>query len=349
MPGARMASPAHPGHSSAGPGRAGRDRVIGGVLVGLGVLAALGGGTVACGEGKGERDLVALDGSSTVYPIAEAIAEEFQAEHPRVMVTAGRSGTGGGFNRFCRGETDISAASRPLRAQEAARCEANGVEYLELRVALDGLSVIVSRENDFVECLTVQELRRIWRPGSRVRTWRDVRPEFPGADIRLYGPGTDSGSYDTFTETIVGEVGASRTDFQASEDDNVLVQGITGDRYALGYFGYAYLDRNRDKLREVAVDSGSGCVKPSLSTIRDGSYGTLTRPLFIYVKEASLERAGVRAFLHFFMTRAEDLIPETGFVPVADSVYRENLRYLEEETGVPLTQGFDETRGSEGG
>jgi phosphate transport system substrate-binding protein len=276
-----------------------------------------------CGSGSEGRAFVAIDGSSSVYPISEAISEEFQLENPRVMVTAGRSGTGGGFERFCRGETDISAASRPIRESERSRCEAMGIEYLELPVALDGVSVIVSHQNDFVECLTVDELRDIWRPGSRVRLWRDVRPQFPGAEIQLYGPGKFSGTYDFFTERIVGSQGGSRTDFQASEDDNVLVQGITGDRYALGFFGFAYLEGNRDKLGVVEVDNGNGCVAPSRETIQDGRYSPLTRDLYIYVNKSSLQRPGVLDFLRFFMTNAISLIPE-GFVAVPDSVYRAN-------------------------
>jgi phosphate transport system substrate-binding protein len=272
--------------------------------------------------------LVSIDGSSTVYPIAEAIAEEFQLENPRVMVTPGRSGTGGGFDRFCRGETDISTASRRILDEEAEECATEGIEYLELPVAMDGLSVIVSYQNDFVDCLTVDELRDIWRQGSRVRTWRDVRPEFPGAEIQLYGPGTDSGTYDTFTGAIIGELGASRTDFQASEDDNVLVQGITGDRYALGFFGYAYLAGNRDKLGVVAVDGGAGCVRPTEETIGDGSYFPLSRPLLIYVKRSSLESPGLMSFLDYFMTHASELIPETEFLPLSDDQYEVNLETL---------------------
>jgi phosphate transport system substrate-binding protein len=280
---------------------------------------------------------VAIDGSSTVHPIIEAISEEFHLENPRVMVTAGRSGTGGGFDRFCRGETDISAASRPIQEAEASQCASQSVDYLELPVALDGLSVIVNRQNDFVDCLTVGELRDIWRPGSRVRTWRDVRPEFPGVEVQLYGPGTDSGTYDIFTEAVVGEVGLSRTDYQASEDDNVLVQGVSGDRFAMGFFGYAYFDKNSDKLSVVAVDEGMGCVQPREETIQDGTYSLLTRPLFIYVKRGSLEGPGVRAFLHYFMTRASQLIPETGFVPLSGDRYEDNLERLEAAAGTPLT------------
>lgn len=271
--------------------------------------------------------------------MVEALSEEFHLENPRVMVTVGRSGTGGGFERFCRGETDVSAASRTILESEAAQCEARGVEYIALPVALDGLSVVVNRQNDFVECLTVEELRNIWRSDSRVRTWRDVRPEFPAAKIRLYGPGTDSGTYDTFTKAVAGEVGASRADFQASEDDNILVQGITGDRYALGFFGYSYLAGNRGKLGVVAVDGGAGCVQPSEETIRDGSYSPLSRPLFLYVKLSSLRSLGVRAFLDYFMAQAAGIVPETGFVPLPDSLYQTSLKKLNGAARVPLLSG----------
>lgn len=300
------------------------------VLYALGCSLALIGSACTGGGNRSPRALITIDGSSTVYPIAEAISEEFQLQNPRVMVTAARSGTGGGFSRFCRGETDISAASRPMQEAEARRCAAEGIDQVRVPVALDGLSVIVSRENQFVDCLTVEELRNIWRPGSRVRTWRDIRPDLPGVALHLFGPGTESGSYDYFTEAIVGEVGASRTDFQASEDDNVLVQGITGDPHALGFFGYAYLVGNRDRLRVVAVDGGNGCVEPTEATIRDGSYAPLSRPLFIYVKRSSLKSPGMRDFLRFFMANAAATIPETGFVPLPDSVYLANLRKLEE-------------------
>jgi len=276
---------------------------------------------------------VSIDGSSTVYPISEAIAEEFQKERPGVMVTVGRSGTGGGFSRFCRGETQVSAASREIRPQETDLCAANRIEYLPLPVAVDGISVIVSRENHFATCLTVQELREIWRSGSRVRTWRDIRPEFPGSDIQLFGPGTESGTYDFFTESVVGEVGASRTDFQTSEDDNVLVQGVQGDRFALGFLGFAYLARNRDRLGVLAIDGGHGCVAPTLETIRNGTYAPLTRGLFLYVNKASLADPGTKAFLRYFMDQASRLIPETGFLPVADSVYEGDLHLLEEAGG----------------
>jgi phosphate transport system substrate-binding protein len=264
-----------------------------------------------------------------VSKVPEAITEEFQLRNSDVMVGVGRSGTGGGFSRFCRGETDVATASRRIRDVEAERCASQGVEFLELPVALDGLSVIVNPANTFVSCLTVEELRQIWRPGSPVRTWRDVRPEFPGEPIQLYGPGTASGTFDTFTQAIVGDLGASRTDFQASENDNLLVQGIVGDRYSLGYFGYSYLIENQGALKVVEVDGGNGCVTPTAETIRNGSYAPLGRQLYLYVKRASLEDPGIKGFLEFFMANARNLIPATGYTPLPGQAYQENLQLLE--------------------
>jgi phosphate transport system substrate-binding protein len=289
---------------------------------------------LGCGgeSGEGLRGHVRIDGSSTVYPIAEALSEEFQLENPRAMVTAGLSGTGGGFERFCRGETDVATASRVIREAEARRCRDAGVEFLELPVALDGLSIIVNAENSMIDCLSTEELRRIWRPGSPVRTWRHVRPEFPGEEIKLYAPGTDSGTFDFFTETVVGEVGSSRTDFQASEDDNVLVQGVSGDRYSLGYLGYGYLVENRERLKVVAVDGGSGCILPSEETIRSGAYSPLGRPVFFYLDRQALMRPEVMALMEFFMVRADEVLLGTGLLPLPDTLYAENLRRIRRET-----------------
>jgi phosphate transport system substrate-binding protein len=276
---------------------------------------------------------VQLDGSSTVFPISEAVAEEFQILNPRVRVTVGVSGTGGGFQRFCAGETDLSNASRPITEAEGETCRAAGIEFTELAVAWDGLSVIVNPENDFVECLTTDELRRIWQPESPVRTWRDVRGPWPDEAIRLYGPGTDSGTFDYFTETINGESGASRPDYQASEDDNILVQGVSGDRYALGYFGYAYYANNADRLRLVAIDGGSGCVLPSDQTIEDGTYAPLSRPLFVYVSHAALARPAVRAYVEFMLRQAEQLVPTTGYHALRSDQYAEGLARVVEVAG----------------
>jgi phosphate transport system substrate-binding protein len=276
---------------------------------------------------------VSIDGSSTVFPIAEAVAEEFQIANPDVRVTVGFSGSGGGFKRFCAGETDVSDASRPINEQETATCAAAGIDFTEVTVAWDGLSVIVNPANDFVTCLTTQELRRIWEPGSTVSTWSDVRPEWPDEEINLYGPGTDSGTFDYFTETINGESGASRPDFQASEDDNILVQGVAGDEYALGYFGYAYYVENSDRLKLVQVDGGTGCVAPSDETIADGTYAPLSRPLFVYVKHDALMRPEVYAYITFLLEEAPTLVPTTGYHALSQAEYDDAMATMREAAG----------------
>jgi len=312
-------------------------RMTGCRLVAFGTMAF-----AACGGESGETESagttglsgrVEIDGSSTVFPIVEAVAEEFQIENPGVRVTAGFSGSGGGFKRFCAGETDVSSASRPITDTEIQACALAGVEFTELAVAWDGLSVIANPANDFASCLTTSELRRIWQPNSSVSTWRDVRSEWPAEAIRLYGPGTDSGTFDYFTEVIVGESGASRPDFQASEDDNILVQGVSGDRYALGYFGYAYYAENTDRLKLLEVDGGGGCVAPSDATIEDGSYAPLARPLFVYVKRSALARPEVRAYVTFMLEHAPELVPSTGYHALSAEQYAEGLRRITEATG----------------
>ena len=293
----------------------------------------------ACGGGAGDEasdgltGTVLIDGSSTVFPVAEAVAEEFQAAHPGARVTVGFSGTGGGFERFCSGETDLSNASRPISQTEVDACAAAGVEFTELSVAWDGLSVIANPANGFLECLTVGELERIWRPGSDVTTWSDVRPQWPAEEIRLYGPGTDSGTFDYFTEVIMGETGASRPDFQASEDDNILVQGVAGDEFALGYFGYAYYAENADRLKLIAVDGGGGCVPPSDETIEDGTYAPLSRPLFVYVRHSALERAVVREYVEFMLEEASMLVPATGYHALSAEEYADGLAQIREVVG----------------
>lgn len=289
----------------------------------------------ACG-GDGGDDLsgeVVIDGSSTVFPVAEAVAEEFQIAHPNVRVSVGISGSGGGFTRFCNGETDLSNASRPISAAETAACADAGISFSEISVAWDGLSIIANPGNDFATCLTVEELHRIWRPDSDVTTWRDVRAEWPAEEISLYGPGTDSGTFDYFTETINEEGGASRSDFQASEDDNILVQGVSGDPYSLGYFGYAYYQENADRLKLLAVDGGAGCVQPSNQTIEDGSYAPLSRPLFVYVKHGALARPEVAAYVRFMLEYAGELVPPTGYNPLTDAEYQAQLEAIMEAAG----------------
>ena len=298
-------------------------------MTGIGVLA-LGSLLAACGGDAGRSDAVdgelsgsiEIDGSSTVYPITEAVAEEFMIEtEGDVRVTVGVSGTGGGFKRFCSGETAISNASRPIKDSEREQCEAAGVEPVELTIAHDGISVIAHPDNTFVDCLTVEELNAIWRPGSTVRNWSDVRPGFPNQQIKLYGAGTDSGTFDYFTEAINGEEDASRSDYTASEDDNTLVQGVAGDPGSLGYFGFAYYAENRDNLKLLGVDGGSGCVKPSPETIRGGTYAPLSRPVYIYVARSALERPEVRAFVDFYLEHGAELSAAVGYVALEDSAY----------------------------
>jgi phosphate transport system substrate-binding protein len=274
---------------------------------------------------------VKADGSSTVYPITEAVAEEFRKEEPRVRVIVGRSGTGGGFKKFAHGEIDICDASRPISDSEKEACREAGVEYIELEVAFDGLAVVVNPKNDALDCITVEQLRAIWEPESKVKKWSDVNTEWPDEEIELYGPGTDSGTFDYFTEVIVGETGKSRDDYTQSEDDNVLVTGVAGDQYSLGYFGLAYYEENREKLKLLAVDAGDGnCVKPTSETVRDNSYRPLSRPLFIYVRKSSLERPEVKAFVQFYLEHVGKLVSVVGYVPLADEVAEKTKRVLEE-------------------
>ena len=299
----------------------------------LPVLAALAMLVSACGDSSqntatsGTDTLsgtIQIDGSSTAFPVSQAVAEEFRKEQPNVQVNVGVSGTGGGFKRFTVGETDISNASRPIKDSEREAAAANGIEFIEMRIGTDGLSVMVNNANDFVDCLTVEELNAIWKPGSTINNWQDVRAGFPDQRLRLYGPDTDSGTFDYFTEEVNGEAQVSRADYTASADDNVLVQGIAGDRGSLGYFGYAYYQENKESLKVVAVDGGDGCVTPEPSTIEDGSYKPLSRPLFIYVNAASLEKPEVKAFVTFYMDHGYQLTEEEGYVPVERSVYEAN-------------------------
>ena len=300
------------------------------------MLSACGGGSQegAAGELSGQ---VSIDGSSTVYPISEAIAEEFMiATEGNVRVTVGLSGTGGGFKRFCAGETDISNASRPIKASEVEACKAANVDFVEIPVASDGLTVAVNPGNNFVQCLTVAELKKIWEPGSTVERWSDVRAGFPNTEMKLYGPGTNSGTFDYFTEAINGKEDASRADYTASEDDNVLVQGVEGDPQALGYFGYAYYKENATKLKAVGIDNGQGCVLPSEETVRNTTYKPLSRPLMIYVRKAALERPEVAAFVRFYLENSAELVPQVGYVALEDSKYQEELAKLgQSETTTP--------------
>ena len=294
-------------------------------MASIGLIAML---LAACGgdSGNGLSGAIEIDGSSTVFPITAAVAEEFVKLHRGVNVNVAVSGTGGGFKRFTVGDTDIADASRSMKDTEAADAAANGVEYYKMKVGTDGLSVVVNKDNDFVECLTVEELNAIWKPGSTVNNWNEVRATFPDQPLRLYGPDTDSGTFDYFTEEINGEAQASRSTYTASADDNVLVQGVAGDRNALGYFGYAYYIENTDKVKALGVDSGDGCVAPDPATIGDGRYSPLSRPLFIYVSKSSLERPAMQVFIRFYMKVAAELTAEVGYIPEDASVYVANVK-----------------------
>jgi phosphate transport system substrate-binding protein len=304
-----------------------------------GLIVLLTGAVVACGGGAANGPAtIAIDGSSTVFPITEAVAEEFQQSHPDVRVTVGISGTGGGFKKFTVGETDISDASRTIKPSELEVATQNAIEFIELPVAFDGISLVVNPANTFVDYLTTEELRRMWEPGSAVQTWRDVRSSWPDRPIALYGPGTDSGTFDYFTEAINGESGACRQDFTASEDDNVLVQGVEGEEDAIAFFGYAYYVENRDALRVVPIDPGDGAVAPSDVTINDGTYRPLSRPIFIYVSTAAAERPEVQAFVRFYLEHAPALVGEVGYVPLPDEVYQLALdRFERKITGSAYT------------
>jgi phosphate transport system substrate-binding protein len=296
-------------------------------------LTACGGGETAGNADAAETGLngvVSLDGSSTVFPISAAVAEEFPTEAPDVRVTVGVSGTGGGFKKFLAGEVDINDASRPISDSEKTEAAAKGIEYLEIPVAYDGLSVVVNPANTWVDYLTTAELQMIWQPGSTVDSWNDIRPEWPDEPIRLYGAGTDSGTFDYFTETINGEAGASRPDYTASEDDNVLVRGIEGDENALGYFGFAYYSENQDKLKLVPIDngSGSGPITPSATTINNGTYAPLSRPIFIYLSKTGAAKPQVRAFVEYYLEIAPTIVSEVGYIPLPAADYQNSVSAL---------------------
>lgn len=282
---------------------------------------------------------VAIDGSSTVYPITEAVAEEFQKLHKgQVQVTVGISGTGGGFKKFCRGETDISDASRPILQKEIEACKAQNIEYIELPVAYDGLAVLVNPKNNWVKSLTVADLKKMWEPAAqgKIMTWKDVRPEWPESKLKLFGPGADSGTFDYFTEAINGKSKASRGDFTASEDDNVLVQGIAGDRYAMGYFGLAYYEENKNKLKVVPIvnPATNTAIIPSLQTVMDGTYSPLSRPLFIYVSKKALARPEVKEFVDYYLKHAPKLTAQVKYVPLPANAYKlATKRLAKQKTG----------------
>lgn len=270
---------------------------------------------------------VLVDGSSTVFPITEAMAEEFRTKAPGVRVTVGMSGTGGGFKKFVVGETDINDASRPIKDSESEKAKSNGVEHVELPVAFDGITVLVHPSNTWVDYLTVAELKKIWDRDSKVKLWSDVRPSWPKEPIKLYGPGTDSGTFDYFTEAINGEGGRSRSDYTMSEDDNVLVRGISGDKNALGYFGFAYYEENKTQIKAIPIKgSGEVAVMPSMESINNGSYEPLSRPIFIYVSKNSLKtKPHVKEFVRFYIETAPKIVSEVGYVPLPSETYAKHL------------------------
>ena len=290
----------------------------------------------AAGESGG--GLVKVDGSSTVFPINEAVAEEFRGQGD---ATVGASGTGGGFKKFCRGEIDIAGASRPIKDSEIEACKAGGVEFVELPVAYDGLAVVVHPSNDWVDHLTVAELEKMWEPEAqgKIDNWSQIRDGWPDKKLVLFGPGTDSGTYDYFTQAIVGKEHSSRGDYTSNEDDNVLVQGVSGEPNGLGFFGYAYYVENKDKLKAVPIDdgddaNGKGPVAPTPETVGDGSYAPLSRPIFIYVSTKSLEKASVKKFVEFYLDQAKTLAAEVGYIALPDNVYAlAKQRLADKKTG----------------
>ena len=278
---------------------------------------------------------VGIDGSSTVTPILAAIAEEFMKENPESDVTVGTSGTGGGFKKFAKGEIDIAMASRPIEPEEAEAAKKNGIEFVEIPIAMDGLSVVVNKENTWVDSLTVAELKKMWEPKRTVKSWKDVRAGFPDEPIALFGAGTDSGTFDYFTEAVVGEKKASRADYTPSEDDNILVQGVAGTKGGLGYFGFAYFEQNQDKLKLVPIDGGKGPVAPSKETILDASYQPLSRPLLIYVSKKALEdKPAVRAIVMYAIEKGGALIEGEGYVALPNDLLATIKGHVEKgETG----------------
>ena len=295
-------------------------------LVGALALSACGGqqaagGSNESGTGAALSGTITSDGSSTVGPLTSAAAELFMTENNGVNITVGTSGTGGGFKKFCEGQTQISNASRPIKDEEKAACEAKGIEYQEIVVANDALTVVANKDNAFLKCLTVEELKTLWGPAAtgKVTTWNQVNSSFPAEDIKLYGPGTDSGTFDYFTAEVNGEEGASRTDYEPSEDDNVIVQGVSGDKNASGYFGYTYFEENSEALKAVEVDNGKGCVAPSAETARDGSYAPLSRPLYIYIdKKAWASNPALKSFVGFFVENETKVAEAAKYIPLSD-------------------------------
>ncbi len=293
------------------------------------LLSSCGSGSEKTAASETKETAIKLDGSSTVFPISEAVAEEFELENKNIKVTANASGTGAGFKKFIRNEIDVTGASRPIKASEDKDCAANKIQYLEIPIAYDGLAIVVSKENTWVDYLTVEELKKIWEPAAKgtVTHWDHVRAGWPHEKINLYGAGTESGTFDYFTEAIVGEARSCRTDYTASEDDNGLVSGVAGDKYSLGYFGYAYFFENQDKLKLVAIDdkndaNGKGAVLATNETIVNGTYQPLSRPLLIYINKTSSTKPEVAQFVNYYIDNAPTLVPETGYVALSPEAYK---------------------------
>ena len=297
----------------------------------IALLSACGGGS----GGGGTSDLtgsILIDGSSTVAPLMTLVAEDFQSENTGVKVTVGTSGTGGGFEKFCAGETDLSNASRPIKDSEVEECRKNGVEFVEVVVANDALSVVVNTANTWAECLTTAQLKTMWEPAAegKVNNWNQIDASFPDMKLGLFGAGTDSGTFDYFTEAINGDGGASRTDYNPSEDDNVTVKGVQGDDGALGYFGFSYLEENSDKVKGVKIDGGKGCVEPSAANVQNGTYVPLARPLFTYVSLKAAARPEVKELMSFFEENRDELTTEALFVPLNDAQKAEEAAKIAE-------------------
>lgn len=297
-------------------------------------LAGCGSSNSGSSGGTKLTGTVKCDGSSTVFPISEAVAEEFRKEQPDVQITVGTSGTGGGFKKFCAGEIAVQDASRPITPEEAELCQKNGIEFIELPIAYDGLAIVVNSENSWASDITVDELKKLWEPGAqqKVTHWNQIRASWPAKEIVLFGPGTDSGTFDYFTEAICGKKGASRGDYTASEDDNVLVEGVSRDPGSLGYFGCAYYNENKSKLKALAVDGGKGAINVSKETVQSGQYSPLSRPLFLYVNVKELDRSEVKAFMEFYLAHAGKLSEEVGYIALPEAAYTLAKTRLEKKT-----------------
>jgi phosphate transport system substrate-binding protein len=308
--------------------------------VALGAVLVL--AATACGGDDGETNAgsggqagtrltgtIRIDGSSTVAPLSETAAEMFQKEQPGVQVTVGTSGTGGGFEKFCNGETDISDASRPIKQSEIDICTAKGIRYDQLTVANDGLAVVVSPANDWARCLTVDQLKKVWAPGSTVSNWRDIDPSFPDERLQLFGAGTDSGTFDYFTEAINGRAGASRTDYNATEDDNVTISGVAGTKGGLGYLGLSYVEESGGKVKALQINGGGGCIEPTTQTVQNNTYKPLGRPLFIYPKAEAMKRPEVQQFVRFYLDNVDKITEEALFVPLTQQQKTESVAKLQ--------------------